>query len=244
MGADRRAHRARVAWSEDGLFSSCTCGARGCGHAAALGLLLLGEARPTEAEDAKPATSPLEAERQRRVSRGSSELFEIRRRPGKQGVLGEYEVSSPSSRAYQVTLRALDAAHNGCNCPDFATNLLGTCKHVEAVLHHLRADAPRRVKRALSAGPAASYLHLAFEPEESVGIRLVEGARPVERRLSARFFRPDGRPRDALAEVWSELARAAMEAGVEIPAEVARVGERPVAAFSWSPGSMSGGAAA
>ena len=121
VGADRRAHRARVAWIDDGFFSSCTCGARRCGHAAALGLLLLGEARLTEAEDEKPATSPREAERQRRASRGASELFEIRRRPGgKQGVLGEYEVSSPSSRAYRVTLRALDAAHNGCNCPDFA----------------------------------------------------------------------------------------------------------------------------
>jgi len=227
VGADRRAHRARLAWIEDGLLASCTCGARHCGHAAALGLLLLGEARFMKPEDEAPATAPREAERQRRVARGASELFEIRRRPGgKQGVLGRYEVSSPSSRAYQVTLRALDAAHNGCNCPDFATNLLGTCKHVEAVLHHLHADAPRRVKRALSEGPAASYLYLVFEPEESVGMRAADAARPLERRLAARFFGPDGRLRGSLAEVWPELARATMEAGIEIPAEVARVGER------------------
>ncbi|HEY6002823.1 MAG TPA: hypothetical protein VIV57_08095 [Anaeromyxobacter sp.] len=82
VGADRRAHRARLAWIDDGLFSSCTCGAKRCGHAAALGLLLLGEARPAEAEDDKAATSPREAERQRRVSRGASELFDIRRLEG------------------------------------------------------------------------------------------------------------------------------------------------------------------
>jgi len=231
VGADRRAHRARLAWIDDRLFSSCTCGAKRCGHASALGLLLLGEARPAEDEDEEAAASPRDAERQRRESRGASELFEIRRRPGgRQGLLGEYQVASPSSRAYHVTLRALDAAHNGCTCPDFATNLLGTCKHVEAVLHHLRTDAPRRVKRALDEGPAASYLHLVFEPDESVGIRLADGARPVERRLAARFFGPDRRLRGSLTAAWPELERAAMEAGVEIPAEVARVGERAVEA--------------
>jgi superfamily II DNA or RNA helicase len=231
VGADRRVHRARLAWIDEGLFSSCTCGEKRCGHAAALGLLLLGEARPAQAEDEKAATSPGEAERQRRVSRGASELFEIRRRPGgRQGVWGEYEVASPSSRAYRVTLRALDAPHSGCDCPDFATNLLGTCKHVEAVLHRLRTDAPRRVKRALEEGPAASYLHLVFEPDESVAIRLAEAARPVERRLAARFFGPEGRLRDTLVEVWPELERAAVEAGVEVPREVARLGERAVEA--------------
>lgn len=232
VGADRRAHRARLAWIDDGLFSSCTCSSRRCGHAAALGLLLLGEARPAQAEDEKAATSPREAERQRRVSRGASELFEIRRRSGgRRGLLlGEYQVASPSSRAYHVTLRALDAAHNGCTCPDFATNLLGTCKHVEAVLHHLHTDAPRRVKRALGEGPAASYLHLIFEPDESVGVRLADAARPVERRLAARFFGPDGRLRGSLTTAWPELERASMEAGVEIPAEVARVAERAIEA--------------
>ena len=231
VGADRRAHRARLAFIDEGLFSSCTCGAKRCGHAAALGLLLVGESRPDEAEDGEAAISPREAELRRRVSRGASELFDIRRRPGGgQGLLGEYEVASPSSRAYRVTLRALDAAHNGCECPDFATNLLGTCKHVEAVLHHLRTDAPRRVKRALGQGRAASYLHLVFEPGESLGVRLAEAARPAERRLSARFFGPEGRLRGPLAGVWPDLERAATEAGVEIPAEVARVGARAVEA--------------
>lgn len=92
----------------------------------------------------------------------------------------------------------------------------------------LRADAPRRVKRALAEGRPTSYLHLVFEPDESVGIRLAEAARPVERRLAARFFRADGGLRGSLAEVWPDLERAAMEAGVEIPAEVARVAQRAV----------------
>jgi hypothetical protein len=212
---------------DDDVTSSCTCGAKHCGHAAALGLVLLGEARSGGAEETEKPGSPREIERRRRESRGASELFGIRRRPGSRlGLLGEYQVASPSSRAYLVTLRALDAAHNGCTCPDFETNLLGTCKHVEAVLHHLRTDAPRRWKRALAAGPAATYLHLAFEPEESVQLRLAGAARPAERRLAARFFGPDGRLRAAMDVAWPELARSAVEAGVELPAEVVRLGER------------------
>jgi hypothetical protein len=44
VGADRRSHRARLALVDDEVTSSCTCGAKRCGHAAALGLILLGEA--------------------------------------------------------------------------------------------------------------------------------------------------------------------------------------------------------
>lgn len=227
VGADRRSYRARLALVDAGFSWGCTCGAKRCEHAAALGLLLVGEARPAGDEGEAVAASPRDAELRRRESRGASELFQIRRRPGgQQGLLGEYEVASPSSRAYLVALRALDAAHNGCTCPDFETNLLGTCKHVEAVLHHLKTDAPRRWKRALAAGPTASYLHLVFEPAESVKVRLVGGARPAERRLAARFFGPDGRLRGALDVAWPELARSAVEAGVELPAEVVRLGER------------------
>ncbi len=227
VGSDRRSHRARLAWVNGRLLASCGCGSPGCGHAAALGLLLVGEAGQAGANEPPAPSSPREAERRRRESRGASELFEIRRRPGgRQQLLGEYQVASPSSRAYLVTLRALDAAHNGCTCPDFATNLLGTCKHVEAVLHHLRTDAPRRWKRAVAGGPAASYLHVVFEPEESVGIRLWGGAKPAERRFAARFFGPDGRLRGALDDVWPELERSALEAGVEVTAEAARLGAR------------------
>ncbi|MFL5273859.1 MAG: SNF2-related protein [Anaeromyxobacteraceae bacterium] len=176
---------------------------------------------------ADDTASPRDVERLRRESRGASELFEIRRRSGgRPRLLGDYEVASPSSRAYLVTLRSLESAHNGCNCPDFATNLLGTCKHVEAVLHHLRADAPRRWKRAAAEAAQASYLHLVFEPSESVGLRLGSAARPAERRLAAKFFGPHGRLRGPLADLWPELSRAAVESGVEVPPEVVRLGER------------------
>jgi len=45
VGADRRSHRARLLLADDDVAWSCSCGANRCEHAAALGLLLVGEAR-------------------------------------------------------------------------------------------------------------------------------------------------------------------------------------------------------
>ena len=47
--------------------------------------------------------------------------------------------------SYQVHIRSLSERSNFCTCPDFATNTLGTCKHIEAVLHKVskRADFER-----------------------------------------------------------------------------------------------------
>lgn len=192
VGEGRRSARTALRLTRDAVTADCSCGAAWCEHAAALALLLRGDAldEGQAGEEPAAAPSPRDAERQRRVARGASELFEIRRRSGGgQGLLGEYEVASPSSRAYAVTVRALDAPHNGCTCPDFATNLLGTCKHIEAVIHHLRTDAPRRFRRATSHAPSAGYLHLVLEPDMSVGFRC-----STERSAAARGDLPGRRP--------------------------------------------------
>jgi superfamily II DNA or RNA helicase len=49
----------------------------------------------------------------------------------------------PGVEKYQVFLRSLKRRVNGCTCPDFQNNELGTCKHIEAVLvqaRHMRTD--------------------------------------------------------------------------------------------------------
>lgn len=181
----------------------------------------------TSDEAAEP--TPREAELSRRRSRGASDLFTIRPLRGAR-VYGQYEVSSPSSAAWRVELRTLDADENGCTCPDFATNLLGTCKHVEAVLQHLQRDAPRRVKRALREGPPSSYLHLLFTPEPTIALRIADGARPSVKRLAARHFGGARLLRRTLAEAWPELSRDAVEAGVAIPSEVVALAERTLEA--------------
>ncbi|MGM0575851.1 MAG: SWIM zinc finger family protein [Myxococcota bacterium] len=52
-----------------------------------------------------------------------------------------------SSRTYRVELRSVGERINHCTCPDFATNRLGTCKHIEAVVHKLASRAHRKASR-------------------------------------------------------------------------------------------------
>ena len=49
-----------------------------------------------------------------------------------------FQVRNPQSGgAYEVRIRGLAPGDNQCTCPDFRTNELGTCKHVEFVLARL-----------------------------------------------------------------------------------------------------------
>lgn len=86
-------------------------------------------------------------------------------------------------RPYRVHIRSTRDRINACSCPDFAGNRLGTCKHIEAVLHRLQ-------KRKLTAPePAQPVVYLSWGR-----------GRPLEVELEAESFepRPAGGPSIAL----------------------------------------------
>ena len=70
--------------------------------------------------------------------------------------------NAQSATRYRVAIRSARAGENFCSCPDFATNDLGTCKHVEFVL--ARLSARRGGKAALERGfrPPFSEIHLRY----------------------------------------------------------------------------------
>ena len=82
--------------------------------------------------------------------------------------------SSHFPAEYRIHIRALERRANYCNCPDFATNELGTCKHIEAVLHRLRKR--RDYKRLLTQMPPLPSVYLDWEAETAPVIRLQAGA--------------------------------------------------------------------
>lgn len=54
---------------------------------------------------------------------------------GSEPVFSDFAVSNPASRShYRVAIRGAGLGQNFCACPDFATNDLGTCKHIEFTL--------------------------------------------------------------------------------------------------------------
>src|SRR4051812_49797489 len=80
---------------------------------------------------------------------------------GRNRVFSDYLVSNPKSGGkYRVSIRGFDIGDNSCECPDFRTNTLGTCKHVEAVLATLRDQAPPQLQRRKAAVTHPEiYLH-------------------------------------------------------------------------------------
>jgi hypothetical protein len=58
---------------------------------------------------------------------------------GAEPVFSEFRVTNPQTgKTYRVAVRGERLGDNYCSCPDFATNTLGTCKHVEFTLAKLR----------------------------------------------------------------------------------------------------------
>ncbi len=72
--------------------------------------------------------------------------------------------------SYQVHIRSLDQRKNYCTCPDLVSNRLGTCKHIEAVLHYAKKQ--DNYQQLLHQGSAVSFVYLAWESATSPVIRL------------------------------------------------------------------------
>ena len=96
--------------------------------------------RGREAKERAPAfrgwLSTDEDEVRRREWRGRTEIEGISALDPEHRPFGDYRVASSSGGRYVVELRALRERINSCECHDYRTNRLGTCKHIEGVLRH------------------------------------------------------------------------------------------------------------
>ena len=111
------------------------------------------------------------------------------RQPGDEGQYGVYEVRNPlSHNVYKVVYRGLASKWNFCSCPDFRTNQLGTCKHIEAV-KIWRTD---HRKGKLGDLPPYSSLYLTYSEERTIRIRIGSVRRASMRLLASEYFSSDG----------------------------------------------------
>ena len=102
-------------------------------------------------------------------------------------------INSAFSQNYRITIRNLDKRNNYCSCPDFAGNQLGTCKHIEAVLHKIQKY-PEYDSFKKQPIPFP-YIYLAWDHDEAP---LICVHRPLEmstdlQQFLADFFGADGR---------------------------------------------------
>ena len=124
---------------------------------------------------------------------------------GDDPVFSEFSVFNPDSRRrYRVAIRGAQTGDNHCSCPDFATNDLGTCKHIEFTLAQLAAQP--HGKATLTAGFRGSFSELFLDYAGLRRIRLRLGSefpadlQPMLRRL---FVDADGW--QLLAQHFAEL---------------------------------------
>ena len=108
-----------------------------------------------------------------RIKRGRSEV-EVERLSGEPW-FGSWRASSVGgashfSRSYRVTIRSLQQRANFCTCPDFANNQLGTCKHIEAVIHKITKHSQYAQFKDQPA--PLPYVYLAWEVENAPRLML------------------------------------------------------------------------
>lgn len=107
---------------------------------------------------------------------------------GRNRVFSDYQVSNPTTGGqYKVGIRGFDVGDNSCTCPDFKTNTLGTCKHIEAVLATLlnETPVPMRQRKATVMSPEV-YLH--YGEQLRLGLHLPPRHSDQLRLLAERFF--------------------------------------------------------
>jgi len=128
---------------------------------------------------------------ERRRERAREEILKIVNK-GSHPIFSQFEVKSVSGRAYRVEIRSLDEMQNSCTCPDYKTNLIGTCKHIEGVLIYLKAEYDKKLEKLVKERPRGTQVYLRYGEEVSVRVALpLPDSAPVKELLS-HYFDPAG----------------------------------------------------
>ncbi|HEV3144685.1 MAG TPA: DEAD/DEAH box helicase [Gemmataceae bacterium] len=126
-----------------------------------------------------------------RRQRARAASFQIRKL-GRNRVFSDYQVSNPKSGGqYTVSIRGFETGDNTCTCPDFRSNTLGTCKHIEAVLETLKEEAPPHLRQRKAAVTRPEvFLH--YGEHLQIGLHLPPRHSDQLSALAQRFFEAKG----------------------------------------------------
>lgn len=65
---------------------------------------------------------------------------------GDHPVFSDFMLHNPEThKTYKIAIRSDKPGYNFCSCPDFTVNTLGTCKHIEFILHRLKKNAKTKL---------------------------------------------------------------------------------------------------
>ena len=168
-----------------------------------------------------------EEEIEKRVARARTEPMKVRNLDPAEEFFSTFAVVSGTSGApYSVEIRSLVSRENSCSCPDFRVSRLGTCKHVEAVLHRLRTGRPKKFEETARRGSPKAEIFLRRAGSVETALILPRSVPDAVRELASRFFDSAGRllgpPEDSVPAIARAIAAlpAAAGPGVRLAREV------------------------
>ena len=116
----------------------------------------------------------------RRRWRGRTQVFGYERLEPDFGHFANFQVDASWGGSYTVEIRDLKELRNSCTCRDFETSGLGTCKHIEGVLHLLAKSGKRRFNAAAKEGSSRIEVYIGDDPEDGPVVAFPDGGVPAE----------------------------------------------------------------
>lgn len=163
--------------------------------------------------------SPLDWQRALRRQFGQEQAFALEN-VGSDPFFSDFRIGNPQSKSrYRVAIRGLLPGDNFCACPDYATNELGTCKHIEFTLAALQKKRGGKAAFARGWRPSYSSICLRYDGMRTVHFRAGSDCPPKVLKMASRLF-DDARarlPEERFGELDRFIAMAA-EAGHELRA--------------------------
>jgi len=129
---------------------------------------------------------------------------------GERYAFSDFMVTNPKTNGcYRITIRGISPGDNTCTCPDFTTNSLGTCKHLEFALARLERNAKARSELKIGYRPSAGEVFLRYGSQREVCYIPPAKAPATLTKLAARFFNDDGKLKSEAANGFEAFVVAA-----------------------------------
>ena len=149
----------------------------------------------------------------RREWRGRTEIVDVHALDGGPHPFGDYQVASSNGSSYTVEIRSLGTHINSCGCRDHRTNRLGTCKHIEGVLHRLRGNraAPPRSRKP-KGQESSGRIEIFLDERDDRAVRMtvpeaIERADPAFVQEAGRHYRGLRRNSQKAFDALRDMAR-------------------------------------
>lgn len=111
---------------------------------------------------------------------------------GDHPLYSEFKVGNPEvGTFYKVAIRGKDIGNNFCSCPDFKSNTLGTCKHIEGVIYKLWHTRGMRKYFKEKYMPAHSSVYLEYGESRKIRLRIGFEQEEALRQLASHYFNED-----------------------------------------------------